>query len=410
MVYTCVYSAPAHAAYSNANSILLGERAAGMGGAFTALTGDPSATPFYNPATTVLQLGSSLSASVNVYNRYATTIGDTSDFGDAPQRLNRGFFRSLPSASGTVLNFKSFAVGLSIVVPDYDFYSGQLKGTGDTSSSLSFVDESLWVGGTFSGKLTPTDAIGVSVYYTARSLSRTANDRVTTGGGTGVVITSEEKNLTSNAVVAVFGYHRKLSPLWSVGVSYRPTSLPIAGEASYFKSVTETTPFNSTVLNRGNLRAVTKIPSRLAVGVAREVKNGNTISFDLQLFEGTSYRDLPELAEGAEDIHHRQHLNFALGYEQLLRKALTLRLGAFSNLSAYHKPDLKYGTRQGDQVDQNGFSANINFVTDEKTWFTVGGYYSGGSGESTQLVNRQLQIVPRAQQTFTMLIATGFAF
>ncbi|MEK7358683.1 MAG: hypothetical protein AAB250_19720, partial [Bdellovibrionota bacterium] len=309
-----VWGTSSQAAYSNSSSVLLGEKAAGLGGAFTALSGDAAASPYYNPATSVLQGGNHASAAVNVYNKFETNVGDAGDFTAAPQRLNRGFFRSLPSSSATILGFGSFSVGLSILVPDYDFYSGQIKGTGTTTSSLSTVDESLWVGGTFSTKLTERDATGITLYYTARNLSRSVSDRVETGG-TSAVLTDEEKNLTSNAVVAILGFYRKLTETWSVGVSYRAPSLPIAGEASYYKSVTTTSPYSSTVTNRANLRAITKIPGRVAIGIAREVKNINTLSFDLQLYEGTSYSDLPELAAGADDIQHRQMLNFALGYE-----------------------------------------------------------------------------------------------
>jgi hypothetical protein len=399
-----------HAAYSNYSSVLIGERASGMGGAFTALSGDPAATPFINPATTVLMGGNSLSATVNVYNKYATNLGEATDFKEAPQRLNRGFFRSLPAASGTLMHFRSFAVGISILVPDYDIYSGQLKGAENVDSFMSHVDESLWVGGTFSGRLTERDSIGLSIYYTARNMLRTALDRVTTGGGTGAVITSEEKNLTANAVVPVFGFSRKLSPNWSLGLSYRAPSLPIAGEATYYRATTDTTPYSTTVINKSGLTAVTIIPARFSMGAAREIKGANTVSFDVSLYEGTSYRDLPDYPEGTDMIHHEPVVNFALGYEQILRSWLTLRLGVFTNHSSHPPPDQSQALRQGDRVDMMGFSANLNVLTREQTSFTFGGYYNGGSGQSAQRVGQEFRVIPKSQQVFTMLLATGFRF
>jgi hypothetical protein len=379
-----------------------------MGGAFTALTDDPAATPFYNPATTVLTSGHSFSSTVNVYNKYVTNIGEGQDFAEAPQRLNRGGFRSLPAASGTILNFKSFAFGLSILVPDYDFYSGQIKGTGDTTAFVNRVDETLWIGTTFSARMTKEDALGLSVYYTARSLSMTSSDRSSSAGS--AVLSNEEKNLTANAVVSIFGYHRKLTPLWSLGVSYRLPSLPVAGEAAYYRSVTTTSPYASDVLNRSNLRAITKIPSKFSLGIAREDKGKNTLSLDLSLYEGISYRDLPELPEGAEQIDHLQTLNIAVGYEQVIREWLSLRLGFFTNRSSHPSPDLNSNLRQGDNIDLKGFSANLSVRTKEGTRFTFGGYYNEGKGNSTQLVGQQLAILPKSQQVFTMLVATGFAF
>jgi hypothetical protein len=400
----------AQAAYENYNSVLLGERAAGMGGAFTALSGDSAATPFYNPATTVLQSGSSLSATANVYNKYVTSIGQSGDADGAPGKLNRGFFRAVPSSSATILNFKSFAVGLSVLVPDYEAYSGQIRGSETTVSTLNMVDESLWVGATFSGRLTERDSIGLSLYYTARNLSRSANDRVTTGGGTGAIITSEETNLTANNVVPILGLHRKLSETWSAGLSLRPKSIPIAGEASYYKSITVTSPYTQNVINRPGSRAVTMIPSRIAFGVAREVADVNTISFDISIFGTDSYRDMPEVVEGAAVVRHKRTVNFALGYEQSLNSWLNLRMGLFTNRSSLTSPDASANYRQGDKVDMNGASLNFNILTKKETSFTVGGYYSGGSGTSTQLVDQSVQIVPKSQKIFTMLLATGFHF
>ena len=401
---------PSRAAYSNYNSVLIGERAAGLAGAFTALTGDVAATPFYNPAGTVLMKGSSLSAAVNVYNKYESVIGNVGDFNESPQRLNRGYFRSLPSSSGTVLHFGSFAIGLSILVPDYDFYSGQLKGTTDDTAFLSNVDESLWVGSTFSTRLTEIDSAGVSLYYTARNLSRSTSDRLLTNGGTAAVITSEEKNITANSVVSVFGYQRRLSDTWVFGASYRPPSLPIAGEGTYYKSITDTNPYTSTVINRSNLRALTKIPARLGLGLAREIKGRNTLSIDMHAYEGLSYRDLPELPEGADQVDHKSVVNFSIGYEEELDESFRLRFGFFTNRSSHPPPDVAAGVRQGDHVEMEGFSANLNLKTKEGTSFTFGGYYTAGRGYSTQIVGNQLTVVPKTSQVFTMLIATGFAF
>lgn len=411
MVVSSLLIAPSsRAAYSNYNSVLIGSRAAGLGGAFTALSEDTAASPFYNPATTILSHGNSLSATVNVYNRYSTTIGENADFREAPQRLNQGYFRSLPSSSATILGFGSFAAGLTIIVPDYQFYSGQIRGSDDTSSFLNLVDESLWVGGTFSARLTDRDRVGFSLYYTARNLSRTANDRVTSAGGTGATVTTEEKNVTANSFVTVFGYHRQLSSLWSFGISYRPPSLPIAGEGTYYRETISTTPYSASTINRGNLRAITKIPSKLSVGFAREAPKVNTLSLDLQFYEAISYFDLPEVPEGADQVVHRPIVNFALGYEQVIEDWVSVRFAVFSNLSSHPDPQLDSGYRQGDHVDMNGFAANTTFKMPSGTHFTFGGYYTAGQGSSIQRVGQKLSIMPKTEQVFTMLVATGFAF
>src|SRR4051812_44004669 len=91
-----VITSTAFAAFSNYNTILIGDRAAGMGGAFTALTEDTGAAAFYNPASIIRMKGASLSASVSVYNKYDTRYGSQADYNKAPLRINRGFFKGLP--------------------------------------------------------------------------------------------------------------------------------------------------------------------------------------------------------------------------------------------------------------------------------------------------------------------------
>ena len=400
----------AQAAFANPGSVLLGERAAGMSGAFTALTGDPAATPYYNPATSVLEEGNRFSASASAFNKNDTSMGETGNLTTAPQQINRGFFRGRSNGAGSIVSFGSFAFGLSIIVPDSDSYSGQIKGTGTTTSSVNYSDESLWVGGTFSTRVTETDSAGITFYYTARDLARTASDRVVASDNSGATITTEEKNLTSNAVVAVLGYHHRFNEHWSLGLAYRAPSISMAGEASYYRATTQTTPYSATVINRGSLRAITRVPSRFAAGIAREVKDQNTVSFDVQVYEGLSYTDLPELASGSDDIRYNQIMDFALGFEQHVTERAAIRVGAFTNFSSFARPVLTSGQRQGDHVDMYGFSSNMTYQTPQKTFYTFGGYYTGGVGDSVQLTDQQMRLVPKSAQVFTMLVATGFAF
>ena len=82
----------AFGAFSNPNSVLIGEHAAGMAGAYTAIIGDSSAAGFYNPATLVRIKGNSVSASATLFNKFDTTYGEGGSLLDAGDRVNRGFF------------------------------------------------------------------------------------------------------------------------------------------------------------------------------------------------------------------------------------------------------------------------------------------------------------------------------
>ena len=398
----------AHAAFDNYNSVLLGDRAAGLGAAFAALTGDASATPFYNPATTVLSPGSAIASSVTLYSKYDTQLGRTEDLVDATQRVNRGFFRSIPSASSAITHFGSFALGLNIVVPDYDTYSGPIRALTGANSFVSVMDESLWVGGTFSAKLDSRDALGLTLYYTARRFERSISDKVVTGSNVKIVL--EEKSLTTNSLVAVMGFYRKISPTWAMGIAYRFPSLPISGEASYYRSTTDTTttPVDVVTQNTG-IHARTRVPAKFTLGFARENRGRNTISFDMNMYESVAYADI-DFAAGADEISHRQVVNFSFGYEQSFGADIVWRMGLFTNFSSHPVPDPNANMRQADGVEMGGLASNVEFSTGENTWITIGGYYTGGRGKTVQYVGGSLALIEKMQQNYTLLISTGFRF
>ena len=186
------------AAYGNFNTVLIGEQASGMGGAYTAMSGDSSSSGFYNPASLVKLSGTDISASATLFNKYDTTYGEGQNFLDAGERVNRGFFRTLPSAIGNVYRWKKWAFGFSIVVPDYDFFSGRLAEGPNKQSHLSYTDESLWSGIVGSYKASPDESFGISLYYTARSLIRSTLDRTIVSPSREIITTEEPHDKQKN--------------------------------------------------------------------------------------------------------------------------------------------------------------------------------------------------------------------
>lgn len=415
-----VFGHSAQAAYSNYNSVLIGSQAAGLGGAYTALYRDSSAVAFYNPAGLAFATDSSASASATVYKKFDTKYGDLDQFTTASLRVNQGFFRGVPTASGSVLTYDKLNAAFSIVVPDYETFGGEIRSTASSVSLLNILDESLWVGGGAGIRLSdirpelPHEiAVGVSLYYTARNLSRTVRERIITNGAEALVM-SEEKNILGNAIVAILGVQSATSEekvgTWNWGVSFRLPSLQINGTGSYFKSVVNTNPFSSVSENHPSVTTLTKIPAKLTLGLAWFPKEEWTISVDLSGYEQVSYRDMTDPGTEADEIHHRTVANINVGLERPLTKWLTLRLGAFTNLSSHDEPSESPLLRSGDRIDQLGWSANLGIETREHFIFTFGGYYTGGRGQSVQLLDQTLARVPKSQQVFTMLVGTSFFF
>jgi hypothetical protein len=424
--WTSLFHSSGYTAYSNYNSVLIGNQAAGMGGAYTALYQDSSAVAFYNPAGLAFAAygpggrNSSASASATVYKKFDTKYGDLDQFTSASLRINQGFFRGVPTSSGSVLTYEKLNAAFSIIVPDYETFGGEIRSTDNSVSLLNFVDESLWVGGgaglrlsDLSPELSSKIALGVSLYYTARNLSRTIRERIIKSG-TEALVMSEEKNILGNSIVAILGIQSKNETesdgAWAWGISIRPPSLQINGTGSYFKSVLNTNPFSTVSENHSALTTLTKIPGKLTVGVAWFPKTDWTLSFDLSTYEQVSYRDMTDVGTSPDEISHRMIANLNFGLERPITRWLTLRMGAFTNFSSHAEPSESPQQRLGDRIDQLGWSANLGIETREHFIFTFGGYYTGGRGQSVQLLDQKLTRVPKSQQVFTMLVGTSFFF
>lgn len=416
----------ASAAYSNYNSVLIGTQAAGMGGAYTALYQDSSAVAFYNPAGLGFAAygpegkNSSASASATVYKKFDTKFGDLDHFTSASLRINQGFFRGVPTSSGSVFTYEKLNAAFSIVVPDYETFGGEIRSTATSVSLLNMLDESLWVGGGAGIRLSDLRsdlrsdiAVGLSLYYTARNLSRTVQERIITNS-TEALVMSEEKNILGNTLVAILGIQsaapQEREGSWNWGVSLRLPSLQISGTGSYFKSVVNTNPFSSVSENHPRVTTLTKIPAKLTFGLAWYPKSEWIISMDLSGYDQVSYRDMSNPGTESDEIHHRMIANVNLGFERPITHWLTLRLGAFTNFSSHDEPSQIPQVRSGDRLDQIGWSANFGIETRKHFVFTFGGYYTGGRGQSVQLLDQKLARIPKSQQVFTMLVGTSFYF
>lgn len=397
----------AFADFGNYNSVLIGEEAAGMGGTYTAFVGDPAASPFYNPASLARMVGNTLSAAVSVYHKYDTKYGDLGDFTQAPLRVNRGAIVPLPAASGTAYTFHNFAFGLSIVFPDFDYYTGDIRNTSTNTSYLSLRDESLWVGGSLALNTTEKESIGLTMYYTSRSYSRSVLDQTTSGGVS--TQTSSEKYFSQNSLVYILGWRHQFDDRWSVGASYRFSSLPISGRGSYFATQISSGGGPITPTSQSNLDAETVIPSALRVGVGYDFPKVWKLGLDLQLYGQTKYIDLKD-SVGGDIIEHQPILNASLGGGYFIRHWLAVRAGVYSNFSSHKEIPDNPSRRLGEHIDMWGFSTHFAIFTSELTSVTLGGYYSGGKGYSVQQADQSLQKISKSQQIFSFLVGTSFHF
>lgn len=396
------------AQFANYNSVILGDRAAGLGGAGTALLNDTSSAAYYNPALLAQSKGSAFSAAVGIYKKYDIKYGSEVDYTQTPLKVSSGFFRSLPASTGNVIRRNDWTFGLSILVPEFETFKGDLQSSAMNTSTLTYTDESLWVGATLSHPLSETSSWGVTLYYTARNFIRSIQDRSYPDPSQAILFNSEE-TLTENAVVPVLGYLSQPTPEWTLGVSLRLRGIPVSSNGTYFEALTRTSPYSSEQLNKTNLGSTVFIPAKISLGVSHSFGAGWLLASSLDLYEGHSY-EMIDFADRGSYIQRKATANLSLGLEKEFTEWLKVRTGVFSNLSPYPNPAPSLKRHQGERVDQAGVSANIVFIADSKIAYTFGGYYTGGRGRAIERVDQDYRVITKAQHVFTMLAGTQFYF
>jgi long-subunit fatty acid transport protein len=408
-IFVCLLSNSLFAAFSNPNSILIGDQASGMSGAYTSMSGDVSASGFYNPAGLAFLTGSSFSGSVAVYKKYDSVYGEEEDFTKASLRVGQGFFRSLPSSIGNHHRFKDFTFGLSIVNPDYSSFRGDIKKNDTEQSALQISDESLWVGGSLAYLIDDSQSIGLTTYYTSRNYSRTVNNR-SQPSATRSVFYNSDQSLSENAIVAILGYQKILNSSWRLGLSIRAPSVRLYGMGNFFSYEVDTEPFSQKNINYNEVSTNVRIPARLALGVNYKWNDDLQFSYDITFYEGFSVQEMNK-DELPFRVEYRPISNGALGVEYKLLKHFLVRVGGFTNFSAHKTLNENLNERQSDKIDQLGFSANASYVSPTHGGtYTFGGYFTGGRGKSSQYFNGNWQVVGVTQQVFTMILATSFKF
>lgn len=400
----CLQSA--HAGFANHNSMMLGDRAGGMGGAFTALTSDPAASAFYNPAGLARLEGSSLSTSVNLFNKYDVNYGEHGKIDESVFRINKGSIVSIPSASGIFSSFRSFTAGLSIVIPDYQVFGGDVHREGtDESTFLRIDDRSLWIGGAFAFNTSDEHAFGLTIYYTSQSYSRSLMNRYPDGAD--IVVLNEEKTFSQNSIVYILGYYYEFSPNITFGASYRLRSVPVAGSGNYLRSQIGTVSGAQPIVTDSRLDITTEIPEKLALGVAYSRPKDVTYSFDIIRYGTASYSDM---SVHGDRIQHEEVLNYALGFEKYFEPWLALRLGLFTDESSSPKIPESPDRRYQDHVDKFGFSANLGLHTTEHTIISLGGYYVGGVGYASEKIGPNFERIEKSERVFSFLVGSSYSF
>lgn len=355
------------------NNILIGDRASGMGGAYTAVSDDPGGM-YYNPAGIAYSTGKNLSASVNAYsvsNRtYKGVIGG--------QDWTRTSSTLLPNFFGIVQPVGKFKLGFSYAVPDSNqedqdqkFVRNDLGVPATHVINFNNKNDTNLFGPTAAVQLSDSLSVGATLYVHKRSTEATLNNSIVVDNGTFV---------WSN------GYTESdewgLKPI--VGVMWAPVD-----KLSLGLTVSKTVIFKSDILTQKTISDDTatlptrvfdkytdkrRYPYQVTAGAAFFPSQSILLSGDVSYYSAYDYTFLNR-------VNTREAvINLALGAEYYFNKNWAVRLGLFSDFANTPKI-VNDTTEQYEHIDLFGESLTLSHFT-KNTSLTCGGSYKSGSGKA----------------------------
>lgn len=377
------------------NNILIGDRASGMGGAYTAISDDASGL-FYNPAGIVYVVDRNFSATVNTfsaqYKTYSNVIGG--------QPFERKSSALLANYFGFVKPVGNLKFGISYAVPDAvnedlsqtvrNIPSSSPAGTYDYTINLNNRDNTYNFGPSIAGAINNELAIGLTLYLHQRDTLIVNNQFVSRSVST-IEWTNTYYKLSETGLKPILGVAWSPVEKLSLGASistififnssatYQETCVNTNNPTVCDPSATTAYPYKVPAITTADAKRL--YPIRLAVGAAYFASSSLLLSSDITYHSAVSN---PAFVEEAVST-----LDAAFGGEYYLSKKWAVRAGLFTNVA--NTPPIVAGvTKIEEHINLYGGSMSFTRFSGESS-VTVGGSFSYGIGQSQLTGNTDVQ-------------------
>lgn len=421
------------------NNILIGDRAAGMAGAYTAISDDPSGL-YYNPAGIVFAPGRSFSASVNAYQYSKKTYKDVLG-GNGWERVSSNL---LPNYFGVIQPLGAGKIGFSYAVPDtrqenqaQTFYSLPGIDTSITSCrtdptqpvcqititryviNMNDTDYTYNFGPSYAFKINDKLSLGATAYMHYRDRQLISNQLVAVDNN--LSVSGDERYQWLNVYNSTSEWGVK--PI--IGVMWTPTekvSLGFTGSKSLMfdskrriQNTQRDLPDGSDLPDYAVLESKDNrgFPLTATFGAAYFPSESLLLSADVSYYTAASYtlNFKTTLADGttvteASYTPQSETVNAAIGAEYYPSATIALRSGLFTNMA--NTPKLTTGdANEPEHIDMYGASLSISHFTRSSS-LTFGGSYSYGTGKSHIYGNTSIQDVE--MQNITAFLSAAFSY
>lgn len=366
---------------ANYQNFVIGERAAGMGGAGSALASTIDAC-YYNPAGLgdVEQSTISLSANLYGWQRY------NSDDSLAPgEDVGTVSFVSIPSSMSTIIDLgPEWAIAFSTFVPNRYSLAEILAFTDSWHFyKASMDDQTLRIGPSAGYRVSPELAFGASVFGLYRTYSSFQNMYKGTevSAGTG----SRDLKYNNMGALAMLGAQYQPIQNWKLGFTFQTPSVNISGSGEYHGDyINIGQQDESGFAYVDNMDSRNDIPAKMVFGLGWEKARIAAFGIDVSWHLANSYNRL----EGTFDVtgepaiskyRNEAVVDVSLGGEVYVYQRYPVRAGFFTSRSA--APDIDFNTTDYPaQIDLYGLTASVGRES-EHINMSVGVNYVFGSGD-----------------------------
>lgn len=395
------------------NNLIIGDRATGMAGAYTAISDDPSGL-FYNPAGIVYSPAPNFTASANAFNQtYKTYKNVLAGGGD----WKRESSTLLPNFLGVVQPLGKGMLGFSIAVPDslqedqdQVFSNLPADDPSNTISSFSFTynmnqsDKTNKIGPSYAVEINNSLAVGMSLFWHYREKELIQNQFVRYSNNDYTWINSYYQS-SEKGVQPLLGVMWNPVEKLALGLKISKTFIYDSETRSQSTQRTEIS-WDTSLTNDDFIGYPAPITSTSKREHPANIRLGAAwFASDTLLFSGdfSYFTSVTDAVFGDREATW----NVALGMEKFISPRIALRGGVFSN-NANTKDVVTGGTNQQEHIDFWGLSASLSKYTRSSS-ITLGANYAQGSGEA-QLFSNSTSIQDVDSNSYTLYLSTAYSF
>ena len=371
LIISCFTAAKLQADDTHYKNMVLGERAATMGGTYVAIS-DDSTGCYYNPAGIAFAVGDSLSGSGNVMHKmktvYSETIG-TEDWIRESEAL-------VPNYFGVLKKYKSYSFCFSYVVPEAFIehqdlvFDNPLSTVSKYYQSLHSEDITYLMGPSGAVRFGDSFSLGLTIYYHYRSFMRQYHYFLKSIDNSHEIY-YESKKQREDGVMPKIGMQWSPWSLLTVGMAMDQAFLL---NSSFQRDYSYHNTDNSTdaatyysAMSRSVSDKKRNFPIHLAFGVAYFPTPSQLYTVDLDYYQAQE--------KGRADI-----MNYSGGTEYYLNPTNAVRFGFFTNYTNLPQTD-STTVAPYEYIDIYGVSLGYTSYSSSSS-LTLGAMYTSGSGKA----------------------------